>query len=160
MLNVAGYSFGPTDSLPPEWAQSEGEALSTRLSRLDLDAWEHLYVEQRRLIRGLLASQLGYSADLEDVTQQVFETSFRLVQTGKAQLTGGQSGMRAWLVAIALRLAQAERRRRSRTKAEEPSRDHENLAAAAMDPASWQLLQRTQSLVEKLPARIRIPWLF
>jgi len=144
--------------LPTEWSPIE-EALAERLSRLDVDAWEALYVEHRRLIRGLLAAQLGYSAELEDVTQQVFETAISLVDTGKVHLTGEQSGMRAWLVAIALRLAQSERRRRSRTTTTEPSSACESLTSAAIDPAGWQLLQRTQALVAQLPPRLRIPWL-
>ena len=144
--------------LPTEWSPIE-EALSERLSRLDMDAWEALYVEHRRLIRGLLAAHLGYSAELEDVTQQVFETAIGLVETGKVRLTGERSGMRAWLVAIALRLAQSERRRRSRTTSAEPSSACENLTSAAIDPAGWQLLQRTQALVAQLPPRLRIPWL-
>lgn len=144
--------------LPTEWSPIE-EALSERLSRLDVDAWETLYVEHRRLIRGVLAGQLGYGAELEDVTQQVFETAIGLVETGKVRLTGERSGMRAWLVAIALRLAQSERRRRRRATSAEPSSACERLTSSAIDPAGWQLLQHTQALVAKFPPRLRIPWL-
>jgi RNA polymerase sigma-70 factor (ECF subfamily) len=158
MLNVAGYPVEDAiELLPKEWAQT-AENLCARLSRLDVGAWESLYVQHRRLVRGVLAGQLGYSTDLEDITQQVFETAMSLVETGRVHLQGEPSGVRAWLVAITLRLARSERRRRGKLKVAEPTLPGEQ-STAAVDPAGWQLLLRTQALVAQLPARLRDLWL-
>jgi RNA polymerase sigma-70 factor (ECF subfamily) len=132
--------------------------LCERLASLEIDAWDSLYVEHRRLIRGVLASHLGYSAELEDVTQQVFETALDLVESGKTRLTGTPSGMRAWLVAIAVRLARSERRR-SHKAARHESMPDESITSQSTEPEVWQLLTRTQALVAQLPERLRIPWL-
>lgn len=157
MLQVTGYPFERSvELLLPEREQTGAEELSVRLARLQAEAWEALYLNHRRLIRGVLASRLGYSSDLEDVTQQVFERALDLVVSGKVQPSGEDSGMRAWLVAIALRLAQVERRRRFKVNG---ATHVDPIAIPELDPSGWQLLQRTQALLAKMPLRLRIPWL-
>lgn len=159
MLHVAGYPVEPHSAVGTgEDSQAESEDLCDRLARLDLDAWESLYVRHRRLIRGVLASHLGYSAELEDITQQVFETALDLVESGKTKLSGTREGMRAWLVAIALRLARSERRR-SYKGAKHDSMPSESIRSVSTEPEVWQLLIRTQTLVAQLPDRLRTPWL-
>lgn len=159
MLHVTGCPVElQTELLPRQLIPAERWDLCECLTRLDVDAWEALYVEHRRLIRGVLASHLGYCSELEDITQQVFETGLSLVQTGKVQLKGQPHGMRAWLVAIALRLARSEKRRRSRDRSEGIS-PGDSLTAATIDPEAWQLLQRTLVLLDRLPDRWRTPWL-
>jgi len=133
--------------------------LAERLQRLELDAWAGLYIEHWRLIRGVLVGHLGYTADLEDVTQQVFETALKLVSSHKAQLSGDSSGLRAWLVAIALRLARAERRRQFKTWFSSEQPECENQSTDPLDPASMQLLQRAHRVLLLLPAKLRSPWL-
>ncbi len=76
--------------------------------------------------------------------------------SGKVQPSGEDSGMRAWLVAIALRLAQVERRRRFKVNG---ATHVDPIAIPELDPSGWQLLQRTQALLAKMPLRLRIPWL-
>jgi len=158
MLNVAGYPLDCDDDAGLPDGQLPAKPLSARLSELEIEAWESLYLQNRRLIRSLLAAQLGYTAELDDVTQQVFETAFGLVQSGKVRLKGEQSGMRAWLVAIAQRLAHAEVRRRSKLHQQDAPAPGD-LGTTIMDPVGWQLLQRTRTLVAKLPPRLRVPWL-
>jgi RNA polymerase sigma-70 factor, ECF subfamily len=147
------------EPLSPEPEQTDEEELSTRLARLQAEAWEALYLNHRRLIRGVLAGCLGYSSDLEDVTQQVFERALDLVVSNKVHLSGKDSGMRAWLVAIALRLAREENRRLVKAHRSDMARHVDSIATPPIDPAGWQLLQRTQSLLIKMPHRLRIPWL-
>ncbi len=160
MLQVTGYPFERSvELLPPEREQTGAEELSVRLARLQAEAWEALYLHHRRLIRGVLAGRLGYSSDLEDVTQQVFERALDLVVSGKVQPSGEDSGMRAWLVAIALRLAKVERRRRFKVNRSDTASHVDPIAMPELDPAGWQLLQRTQALLAKMPHRLRIPWL-
>lgn len=133
--------------------------LAERLQRLELEAWETLYVEHRRLIRGVLASHIGYTAELEDVAQQVFETALQLVHGGKVTLSGDSSSMRAWLVAIALRLARSERRRQFKANlATDPPRD-ETQSSDPLDPTSMQLLRCAHRVLAKLPDHLRSPWL-
>ena len=85
--------------------------LAERLQGLDRDAWKALYLQHRRLVRGVLASRIGYGPDLEDLTQQVFATAATLVRDRKVVLRGEGPGIRAWIAAIAHRLGFAERRR-------------------------------------------------
>ncbi len=133
--------------------------IAERLQRLELDAWESLYLEQRRLIRGVLAAHVGYSAELDDVAQQVFETALQLVSAGKVRLTGDTSSMRAWLVAIALRLAHSERRRQVRSKLADEPTQLDAQTTEPLDPMRQQLLERAHCVLLKLPDRLRSPWL-
>jgi RNA polymerase sigma-70 factor, ECF subfamily len=160
MLLVTQYPFERSvEPLPPEPEQTHAEELSARLARLQAQAWEDFYLSHRRLIRGVLAGCLGYTSDLEDTTQQVFERALELVVSGKVQLSGQDSGMRAWLVAIALRLAREEQRRRIKANRSDAVQQVDSIATPAPDPAGWQLLQRTQAVLAKMPHRLRIPWL-
>lgn len=153
----------PSERRPPLKAVGAAHhttaSLAERLQELELDAWESLYVTHRRLIRSVLVGHLGYSGDLEDVTQQVFETALRLVSARKVQLSGDTSSMRAWLVAIALRLSRAERRRQSKAWLNSEQWDLRNSCAEPLDPASMQLLRRAHRVVMQLPSRLRSPWL-
>jgi RNA polymerase sigma-70 factor, ECF subfamily len=133
--------------------------IAERLQRLELDAWEELYLQHRRLIRGVLAGYLGYSAELEDVAQQVFETALQLVNAGKVRLSGDSSSMRAWLVAIALRLARTERRRQAKANLTSDPPLADTPTSAPLDPTSVQLLQRAHRALLQLPERLRSPWL-
>lgn len=131
--------------------------LAERLQRLEIDAWSALYMDHRRLIRGVLAIHLGYSVELDDVVQQVFETALCLVNARKVKLRGDSSSMRAWLVAIALRLARSEQRRQSKIKIGPPSLENEG--SDPLDPTSIQLLRSAHQVVMQLPERLRSPWL-
>jgi len=143
----------------PQLRQMGQDDLSTRLGQMQPEAWETLYLDHRRLVRGVLASYLGYVADLEDVTQEVFERALDLVASGKVHPSGDASGMRAWLVAIALRLARAERRRRVKHRSDRGASEREPAAVTSgLDPESWQALRRAQALLAKLPERLRVPW--
>jgi len=160
MLEVTNIPFERRPPLQPATSSLQfASQVSERLQRLDIEAWEELYTEHRRLIRGVLAGQLGYSADLEDVTQQVFETALRLVTSRKVHLAGDNSGMRAWLVAIALRLARGERRRQLKVKLTADQTDEASQATAPLDPASMQLLHSAHRVLMQLPTRLRAPWL-
>ncbi len=60
MLQVTGYPFERSvELLLPEREQTGAEELSVRLARLQAEAWEALYLNHRRLIRGVFGQSLG-----------------------------------------------------------------------------------------------------
>jgi RNA polymerase sigma-70 factor (ECF subfamily) len=111
------------------------------------------------LIRGLLAGCLGYSPEVDDVVQQVFETALKLVTSRKVRLSGEVSGLRAWLIAIAVRLAHTEKRRRVKASKLSSPHDAERIPAPSQDAAGMELLNRTQMVVAQLPQRLSMPWI-
>jgi RNA polymerase sigma-70 factor (ECF subfamily) len=159
MLDAIGAtSPQPTGQVADFEATSREETICARLERLDRAAWESFYLENRRLVGATLASFLGYGTELDDLVQEVFVTAVSLVQSKKVRLRGDPAGLRAWLLAIADRLAHAEARRRKRARATRAEHDCESLAAPPADPALAETLQHTQQLLGELPYRLRIPW--
>ncbi len=158
MLQVSGFPISRASELLPNPEQLDS-AICRRLQELDTESWGRFYLENRRLIRGVLAGHLGYAADVEDVAQQVFVTAFSLVMARKVELAGGESGLRAWLVAIAIRLAYSERRRRSKldTRSEPYAGTHDSLPPC--DPVRAEVFQRARRIVLQLPDRLQTPWL-
>jgi RNA polymerase sigma factor (sigma-70 family) len=144
---------------PPEDAPIAEMALTVRLQALDPDAWEALYVHNRRLVRGVLAGIIGYGPELDDLTQQVFATAATLVRGGRVALHGDATGVRAWLAAIADRLGRGELRRiraaRQTLTADEPVGSPEGGA----DPVARQTLRHARAAWERLPDRLQTPWL-
>jgi RNA polymerase sigma factor (sigma-70 family) len=136
----------------------ERNELVAGLQALDRDAWKALYLENRRLVRGVLASRVGYGAELEDLTQQVFATAALLVRDGKAVLRGDAAGLRSWLAAIAHRLGLSERRRQRSAGAIADDEDAASAQAQA-DPEARQTLRHARAIWEKLPDRLQDPWL-
>ena len=131
-----------------------------RLQALDREAWRALYLENRRLVRGVLAGHIGYGAEIEDLTQQVFATAATLVRDGKATLRGDSGGLRSWLAAIAHRLGFSERRRQ-RSAGAAPRDDAEDAAGAGApaDPEARQILRHARAVWETLPEHLQAPWL-
>jgi RNA polymerase sigma factor (sigma-70 family) len=138
---------------------ASARAHAARLQALDREAWKALYLENRRLVRGILASRVGYGAELEDLTQQVFATAATLVRDGKTSLTGAPSGLRAWLAAIAHRLAFSERRRQRNERGTPRFQGDDGTSEAPVDPEARQILRHARALWEKLPEGLRSPWL-
>jgi RNA polymerase sigma factor (sigma-70 family) len=131
-----------------------------QLQALDRDAWRALYLENRRLVRGVLASHVGYGPEIEDLTQQVFATAATLVRDGKATLRGDSAGLRSWLAAIAHRLGFSERRRqRSAGGAPRDGAEDAAGAGAPQDPEARQTLRHARAAWERLPERLQAPWL-
>jgi RNA polymerase sigma factor (sigma-70 family) len=139
-------------------AASPDELFCRRLERLDRDAWESAYLEHRRLVSAIVASSVGYGAGLDDVVQEVFVTAVSLVQSGHVRLHGDRTGVRAWLLAIASRLARAEARRRRKALVRTVQDDGDALSCPVEDPALVQTLKRTHHLLTQLPDRLRMPW--
>lgn len=132
----------------------------TQLQALEREAWKALYLGNRRLVRGVLATHVGYGLEIEDLTQQVFVTAATLVRDGKAALHGGPLGLRSWLAAIAHRLGFSERRRqRGARGAPEVDTDIVAGTEAHASPEARQTLRRARALWEQLPERLQAPWL-
>jgi RNA polymerase sigma-70 factor (ECF subfamily) len=134
----------------------DGAGFASRLQALEPRAWEALYLQNRRLVRGVLAAHVGYGAELEDLTQQVFATAATLVRDGKTELRGEAAGLRSWLAAIAQRVGCAERRRRRLAPGDEAA---ETAAPLDADPVTRQALRRARALWQQLPERLQAPWL-
>jgi RNA polymerase sigma-70 factor, ECF subfamily len=133
--------------------------LSGRLQSLEPAAWRELYVCHQPLIRSIIAVHLGYGPETDDVTQGVFETALDLVSRGRVRLSGSDSAMRAWLIAIAIRLAKAEQRRRRRLRTLDESNGSECIGTPPLDAVGRQLLERTTLALQSMPDRLRIPWI-
>jgi RNA polymerase sigma factor (sigma-70 family) len=138
---------------------AEESPLAARLQALDRETWKAFFTAQRRLVRGILAGCVGYGADVEDLTQQVFVTAASLVQSGRVVLRGDESGMRAWLAAIADRIGRAERRRLgvARTALGQEGNDAD-AGGRGLDPVIYQTLCRARSAWERLPERLQSFW--
>jgi RNA polymerase sigma-70 factor (ECF subfamily) len=132
--------------------------LSVRLGRLDRGAWRSFYLAHRRLVTAVLAASVGYGEGLDDVVQEVFVTAVRLVRSGRVRLQGDPAGLRAWLLAIARRVARTEARGRSRADARRTEYDWDAHGAAPVDPVLTQTLARARELVGRLPERLRTVW--
>jgi RNA polymerase sigma-70 factor (ECF subfamily) len=158
MLQVSGFPIGRASELMPE-PEHLDSAICRRLQALDTESWGQFYLENRQLIRGVLAGHLGYTADVEDVTQQVFVTAYSLVMARKVELAGDESGLRAWLVAIAIRLAYTERRRTSRLDTRSEPYDSSRESLPPCDPVRAEVFQRARQVLLRLPDRLRTPWL-
>jgi RNA polymerase sigma factor (sigma-70 family) len=136
---------------------ADAAGFATRLQTLDREAWKELYLQNRRLVRGVLAAHVGFGAELDDLLQQVFATAATLVRDRRVSLRGDDAGLRSWLAAIAIRLGFAERRRRRSA----PGVEDENAenAQAHTDPVARQTLRHARSVWQRLPERLQTPWL-
>jgi len=158
MLNVTALARNSTVE-PPSAEQPSAATLCAQLQRLDSEAWHDFYLDHRRLVRSLLAGYLGHSAELDDVVQQVFETALLLVGRGKVRFSGDRSGLRAWLVAIALRVARTAARQRKRLRSAGLPLDRDLQGSPPLDPEGRQILERAMAVLDDLPDRLRVPWL-
>jgi RNA polymerase sigma factor (sigma-70 family) len=126
---------------------------------MDPEAWQAFYVQHRRLVRGIQAGLVGYTTDLDDLGQQVFLTAATLVKSGKVVLRGDESGLRAWVASIALRLGHAALRRRRHAIAIETPEQEQVGTGPHLDPVARQVLAHARIAWNKLPMRLRTPWL-
>jgi RNA polymerase sigma factor (sigma-70 family) len=158
-------SFRAASMSPPNGHVTDGcfddaadvAGFASRLQALDREAWKALYLQNRRLVRGVLAARVGFGPELEDLLQQVFATAATLVRDGRVSLRGDAAGLRSWLVAVAIRLGFAEHRRRRAAPCEEV--ENAEGAQAHTDPVARQTLRRARSLWQRLPERLQVPWL-
>jgi RNA polymerase sigma-70 factor, ECF subfamily len=158
MLQVTAIpSASPATVSQP--APTGNRTVCERLQRLEPAAWKQYYTDHRRLVRGVMAGFLGYGSELDDAVQQAFETALDLVGRNKVRLSGEASGLRAWLVAIALRVARTEARRRKRSRITEPFSDVAQVGSQTIDPEGRQILMSAMAVLQELPERERIPWL-
>lgn len=139
-------------------AISRDTELSAGLMRLDRSAWKPFYLENRRLVSGVVAATVGYGEGLDDLVQEVFVTAISLVRTGRVRLEGDRAGLRAWLLAIARRVARTAARGRRRMHARRGECDWEGHGALPVDPSLVQTLRRARELLAGLPDRLRVPW--
>ncbi len=124
---------------------------------MEPEAWRRFFLRHRRLVRGVLATCVGYTAELEDLTQQVFVTAASLVRSGRVSLRGDEGGLRAWVAAIAVRVGYAEQRRRRTSGLVLAS--EATPGPSDLDPEARQVLEHACSVWERLPGRLRVPWL-
>ncbi len=134
-------------------------ARCARLQDLEKSSWEDFYVAQRRLVAVVLAGSLGYGQGLDDLVQEVFVTAVGLVKSNRCRLHGDGSGLKAWLVAIAIRVAKTELRRRQRARSRLVDQDSSQLPSPLRDPERVQLLRAAQRLLMSFPEKLQVPWI-
>lgn len=114
--------------------------------------WEQVYVEQLPRVLNFFRYQLGYTADVEDLTARTFEKAWRARHRYRRDV----AGFATWLLTIARNVAIDHVRARRR---------YEPLDVAAVVPSSddtpeQQAVQRSEAqrlaaLLETLPPRQR-----
>lgn len=154
LVHVAGLTTAPMsdETVIPH-------PLPALLQGLDREAWKDFYLDNRRIVRGILASFVGYVPEVDDLTQQVFATAANLVRSGAVVLRGQPSGLRAWLAAIADRHGRDERRRRRGARQTWIANDVEGRVDAGPDPVARQTLSHAQKVWERLPEPLQTPWI-
>jgi RNA polymerase sigma-70 factor (ECF subfamily) len=105
------------------------------------------------LVRGVLRSNLGFDAAVEDLLQEVFIAFLRNASTLR-----NPAALRAYLVSIAVRLVLVELRRRRvrRWVTLSPRGEVPELASASPDFDGALALRALDRILEKLPARQRV----
>lgn len=157
MLELAPAPARQTSEVGSAGEMVSNLELSSRLQRVEPAAWRELYVNHHRIMRSIISAHLGYGPDVDDVVQGVFETGLELVSRGRVRLSGNELGIRAWLIAIALRLAKTELRRRKKQRTVKTSSTIEE-ATPPFDDTGFQLLERTRAVLCEMSDRLRLPW--
>jgi RNA polymerase sigma-70 factor (ECF subfamily) len=116
----------------------------------DADAVGVVWDRYSSLVRGVLRSSLGFSADTEDMLQEVFIAFLR----GVHRLRSAES-LRAYLVGVAVRRVMGELRRRRvrRWTMLLPSDEIGEIHAAVDNIESTQVLRALDRVLERMPVR-------
>lgn len=126
-------------------------ALALRLLGNEPGATTEAWSRFAPLVRGILRRVLGDGCEVEDVSQEVFSCFFQRVP----RLRNPQA-LRAFVIRIAVRCAQRERRRRSRRRLRLGyDASLGDVAIAPMDVAAHHALNRLLEVLGRLRARDR-----
>jgi RNA polymerase sigma-70 factor (ECF subfamily) len=142
----------------PERGLSDPE-LVARVLGGDLDAYATLVDRHRDFVYSIVLRIVGNTADAEDLTQDAFVKTFRVLPTFR-----GESKFSSWLYRIAVNFALAHVRRRQRAPLSEDV-DHEpEFASAFAAPAGGgpeeaaldeELRSRVREAIGRLPPHFR-----
>ena len=142
--------------LTPAAFFSDDEAFVDSLRAGQRGAKTELYRRYATYIERVLYRVLGWDADIPDVLQEVFLRAI----AGADGFRGGFSELKPWLTRIAVFTARGWIRKRTlrkwlRSKAPEEIPDMPALVAS---PEETETLRRAYAVIEKLPAKERIPF--
>lgn len=128
------------------------EELVARVLRGDAMAFRELYGRHCRYVAGVVHRLMGDDADLEDIVQDTFVRAAERLGTLRTP-----SQVRPWLVTIAVRLTHSRltrRRRRSFIR-----QQLLGAAATVSDPRDRAPADELYSALDKVPDKLRVPWI-
>lgn len=130
----------------------DDEVLVSRILRGDAHAFRELYGRHSRYVAGVVYRLMGDDADLEDIVQDTFIRAAERLDSLR-----NPAQVRAWLVTIAVRLAQSRMTRRRRRHW---LRQQITCAAATVsDPRDRAPADELASALEQVPPKLRVPWI-
>jgi RNA polymerase sigma-70 factor (ECF subfamily) len=97
----------PADTSASGTNDAPGEAIDVLLARGDDSAFEELVRSYQGYVSLLVYRLCGWSADVEDIVQEVFLAAFNNLRKFR-----GQSGVKTWLTTIAVNKCRSHQRRR------------------------------------------------
>jgi RNA polymerase sigma-70 factor (ECF subfamily) len=128
------------------------DELVARVLEGDEAAFSALYKRHARHVAGVVYRLLGSDANLEDIVQETFVI-------GLHQLDSLRSGhaIRRWLTTIAIR--RVKRDLASRYRRRELDEELGNTLPRVSEPAAREEIHALYQALEKLPDKLRIPWI-
>ncbi len=121
------------------------------LRRHDADAYRLLYTRHARYLAGVVFRLLGGDHNLDDVVQESFVDAVE----GIASLENG-ARLRSWLVTIAIRKVNRVLSARHRQK--RLASGFALLAPRSLTPAGERSVGELQRALDRLPPKLRVPW--
>jgi RNA polymerase sigma-70 factor (ECF subfamily) len=115
-----------------------------------------LYRRYAEYIERVLYRVLGWDADIPDVLQEVFLRSI----AGISGFRGNFSELKPWLTRIAVFTARGWIRKRTLRKwlRVKPPEELPDIPASVASPEEVETLRRAYAVIEKLPAKERVPF--
>jgi RNA polymerase sigma-70 factor (ECF subfamily) len=132
--------------------EAPDEVLVGRALRADRAAFRELYLRHARYVAGVVVRSIGDDAELDDVVQDTFvRAAERLSSLRDPAL------FRPWVVTIAIRLARGRLARRRRRG--DIVRDIGRATPRSSDPRDRAPADELYAALDRLPDKLRVPWL-
>ena len=135
-------------------AGGQDEELVERFARGDGSAFDRIVAEHRARVTALAYRLLGWSADVEDVVQEVFLAALKGLPKFR-----GQARFSSWLTRIVINKCRTHRRRRLlrlRWQAQEPPKPQVTSSASTEERMlDRETFERVHRAIQGLPMRYR-----
>lgn len=144
--------MGTNPAIRPKLVGLDDATLVERARDGDERAFSTLYRRHARYVAGVVLRLMGDASELDDVVQDTFVAAAR-------GLTGLQepAKLRGWLVTIAVRRVNRRLHQRARRRwlGRELGREP---ALFVSDPRERRQLEELYDVLERVPPKVRIPW--
>lgn len=141
------------DPLPQGESSEPNDAeLVDRLRSGDERAFDRLYLRHSRYLAGTLYRIMGDDHELDDIVQETF-----LVALDRIHDLRDRERVRSWLARIAVRMA--TRRLTTRGRRQRVRQRAAVEAPTSSDPAVRSAADDLYEALDRLPAKIRVPWI-